>query len=152
MVSNTQTTNREKIMIWTGRILSTLLVLMLILDCVVKFMKPNPVVESFKQLGYDPNLAFGLGVLLLTCTILYAIPRTAVLGAILLTGYLGGATATHVRVGAELFSVLFPGILGILIWGGLFLRDERVRALLPLRRSTGAVTVSAEDAHLAFQS
>ena len=95
---------------------------------------PKPVVDGTLELGYPASVIFGLGVVLLVSTVLYVIPRTAVLGAILLTGYLGGAVATHVRVGNPLFShVLFPTYLGALIWGGLWLRDRRVRALLPIR-------------------
>ncbi|MSR58661.1 MAG: DoxX family protein [Planctomycetaceae bacterium] len=117
-------------MIWTGRIISALPVLMLLMSAAMKFAKPADVMEGFEKLGYPESLATGLGIVEFVCTALYAIPQTAVLGAILLTGYLGGATATHVRVG-EPFIV--PVILGILVWGGLFLRDKRLRALLPLR-------------------
>ena len=85
------------------------------------------------QLGYPESVIVGLGIVLLTCTVLYIIPTTSVLGAILLTGYLGGAVATHVRVGEGLFPVLFPVIVGVLIWLGLYLRDEPLRALVPLR-------------------
>jgi hypothetical protein len=106
---------------------------MLALDGVVKLAKPAPVVTAMAQLGYPAISAVGLGILLLACTVLYAIPRTAVLGAILLTGYLGGATAAHVRVAADPFSVVFPALVGVLVWGGLFLRDARLRELLPLR-------------------
>jgi hypothetical protein len=109
--------------------------LFLFLDGVGKLVKPAPVVEGTIQLGYPESVLLGLGIVLLTCTVLYVVPRTAVLGAILLTGYLGGAIATHVRVGSPLFShILFPVYLAVLIWGGLYLRDERLRALIPLRR------------------
>ena len=98
-------------------------------------MKPAPVVEGTVQLGYPESVLLGLGIVLLTCTVLYMIPRTAILGAILLTGYLGGAIATHVRVGSPLFShTLFPVYVALLIWGGLYLRDDRLRSLIPLRR------------------
>ncbi|BDI34540.1 membrane protein [Capsulimonas corticalis] len=122
-------------MLWIGRVLSGLTVLMLLMDSIMKLMHPTPapVVDAMTKLGYPDGLTLGIGILLLVCTILYAIPQTAVLGAILLTGYLGGATASHVRVGADIFPVLFPGIMGALIWGGLFLRDSRLRALLPIR-------------------
>jgi uncharacterized protein YndB with AHSA1/START domain len=116
--------------IWAGRILSALPVLMLLLSGVMKLVKPAPVVEGFTHLGYPESLSLGIGILELVCTVLYVIPRTSVLGAILLTGYLGGATATHVRVGEPFFA---PVILGVLIWGGLVLRDSRLRDLLPLR-------------------
>jgi hypothetical protein len=121
--------------LWTGRIMSGLPALFLLIDAVGKLLRPAPVVETTVQLGYPESVLLGLGIVLLTCTILYLIPRTAVLGAILLTGYLGGAIATHVRVGSPLFShILFPVYLAVLIWGGLFLRDERLRTLIPLRR------------------
>jgi len=121
--------------LWTGRIMSALPALFLLVDGVGKLIKPAPVVEGTVQLGYPESVLLGLGIVLLTCTVLYTIPRTAILGAILLTGYLGGAIATHVRVGSPLFShILFPVYLAVLIWGGLYLRDERLRALIPLRR------------------
>ena len=108
--------------------------LFLFVDGVAKLVKPAPVVEGTLQLGYPESVILGLGIVLLTCTVLYIIPRTAVLGAILLTGYLGGAIATHVRVGNPLFShILFPVYIAVLIWGGLYLRDARLRALIPLR-------------------
>jgi len=115
--------------------MSGLPALFLLVDAVGKLVKPAPVVEATLQLGYPESVILGLGIILLACTFLYIIPPTAVLGAILLTGYLGGAVATHVRVGSPLFShILFPVYLGALIWGGLYLRDERLRSLFPLRR------------------
>jgi len=120
--------------VWVGRVLSGLVVLFLIPDGIVKFIKPAPVVEAFAHVGWPLSLANVLGTLLLVCIALYAIPRTSILGAILLTGYLGGAVATHLRVGDPLFShVLFPTYLGVLLWLGLYLRDSRLRALIPLR-------------------
>jgi hypothetical protein len=120
---------------WVGRILSGLVVLFLVFDGAIKLVPIEAVTESLTELGYPVELARGLGVLVLVCTILYVIPRTAVLGAILLTGLLGGAIATHLRVGSPLFThLLFGAYLGVMAWGGLFLRDERVRALIPLRR------------------
>ncbi|MFY9555412.1 MAG: DoxX family protein [Blastocatellia bacterium] len=133
MQSSTQTTPVSKKRLWAGRIMSALPTLFLLADSLGKFVKPAAVVEGTVRLGYPESVILGLGIVLLVCTALYAIPRTSVLGAILLTGYLGGATATHVRVGDPLFSILFPGIIGVLIWGGLYLRDERVQALIPLR-------------------
>ncbi len=119
---------------WTGCILSALAVLFLSCDSVIKFTGIAPVKDSFAQLGYPPSLAPGIGILELVCLAVYVIPRTSVLGAVLLTGYLGGATATHVRVGSPLFThVLFPIYVGVLVWGGLFLREDRLRALVPLR-------------------
>ncbi len=124
-------------MLWAGRILSGLVVLFLIFDGAIK-LAPLPIVtETMQQLGYPATvgLARSLGVLLLICTALYVWPRTALLGAVLLTGYLGGAIATHVRIGNPLFShTLFGVYLGLLIWGGLYLRDAEIRAQFPVRR------------------
>ena len=133
MQSNTQTAPTSKKMLWTGRVISALPVLFLLMDGVMKLFKPRVVVEATIQLGYPESVIVGLGIVLITCTVFYIIPTTSILGAILLTGYLGGAVATHVRVGEGLFPVLFPVIVGVLIWGGLWLRDERLRALVPLR-------------------
>ena len=120
--------------LWAGRILSGLVVLFLIPDGIIKFIKPAPVVDAFAHLGLPLSSSVTLGILLLSCTVLYAIPRTSVLGAILLTGYLGGAVATHLRVGDPLFShILFPTYLGVVLWLGLYLREGRLRALIPLR-------------------
>jgi hypothetical protein len=116
--------------IWIGRIMSFLPALFLLVDGAMKLAKPAFVVEATVQLGYPERVIVGIGVLLLVCTLIYLVPRTAVLGAILLTGYLGGAVATHVRVGNGLFNMLFPVILGALLWGSLALRDLRVAALL----------------------
>jgi hypothetical protein len=118
---------------WTGYVLSGLPGLFLLFDGVMKLVKPAPVVEATVMLGYPESVIVGLGIVVLVCAVLYLIPQTAVLGAILLTGYLGGAVASHVRVGEGWFPTLFPVVFGALLWGGLYLRDERVRALLPLR-------------------
>jgi uncharacterized membrane protein YphA (DoxX/SURF4 family) len=130
MRSDTQTAPVSKKMLWAGRIVSALPVLMLLLSGVMKLVKPAPVVEGFARFGYPERLAFAIGILELVCTLIYVIPQTSVLGAILLTGFLGGATATHVRVGDPFFA---PVVLGVLVWLGLLLRDGRLRALLPLR-------------------
>jgi hypothetical protein len=120
--------------LWAGRIVTALPVLFLLFDALGKFVKPQPVVEGTLALGYQESVIIPLGIILLISTILYAIPQTTVLGAILLTGYLGGAVATHVRVGNPLFThALFPVYLGILIWLGIYLRDKRLRSLLPFR-------------------
>jgi hypothetical protein len=133
--ANAQFTPVSRGRLWTGRIMSALPALFLFVDSVGKLVKPAPVVEGTVQLGYPESVLLVLGIVLLTCTVLYVIPRTAVFGAILLTGYLGGAIATHVRVGSPLFShTLFPVYVALLIWGGLYLRDDRLRALIPLRR------------------
>jgi hypothetical protein len=117
-----------------GNIISALPVLFLLFDSVIKLMVIDPVVESFGQLGYPVSVSLGIGLLELVCLVLYVIPRTSVLGAILLTGYLGGAVATHVRVGSPMLThVLFPIYVAALVWGGLFLREARLRALVPLR-------------------
>jgi len=119
--------------LWTGRILSTLAVLFLIFDTVIKLMQIQPVKESFARLGYPTSIAVAIGALELACLALYLIPRTSILGAVLLTGYLGGAVATHMRVGDPLLShTFFPVYIGALIWAGLALRNPRVRTLATL--------------------
>lgn len=128
-----QTAPISKKTLWVGRIMSGLPALFLLFDGVMKLVKPAPVVEATVRLGYPESVIFGLGIVLLASTVLYLLPRTSVLGAILLSGYLGGAVATHVRVG-DLFSVVFPVLFGVLLWGGLCLRDDRLRALLLLGR------------------
>jgi hypothetical protein len=133
MESAHQTAPASKKMLWAGLILSWLPALFLLVDGVMKLIKPAPVVEATVKLGYAESILLGLGIVLITCTVLYLIPRTSVLGAILLTGYLGGAVATHVRAGEGWFPVLFPVFFAILLWGGIYLRDERLRALIPLR-------------------
>jgi hypothetical protein len=119
--------------VWVGRILSWLAALFLLFDGVTKLFKPAFVVEATVRLGYPERVIVGIGVVLVLCTVLYLIPRTAVLGAILVTGYLGGAVATHVRAERSWFEIVFPIIFGVLVWAGLVLRDERLRALIPLR-------------------
>ena len=119
----------SKTMLWTGYLMSALPVLGLLFSAVMKFLKPAELVTEFARLGWPDRLALPLGIVELSCTILYIIPRTSVLGAVLLTGYLGGATATHVRIGD---SFIPPIIMGVLIWGGLWFRDLRVRSVLPL--------------------
>lgn len=122
--------------LWTGRVLSALTVLFLLFDGAIKVLELQVVHDTMAALGYPPGLGFGLGVLTLAIAALYAIPRTAVLGAILLTGLLGGAMATHLRIGSPVFShLLFGAYLGLLAWGGLWLRDPALRALIPLRRT-----------------
>jgi DoxX-like family len=120
--------------LWAGRVASTLAGLFLLMDGVMKLIKPEPVVKATVELGYPESVILGLGIVLLVCVILYLIPRTSVLGAILLTGYLGGAVATHVRVGNPFFThTLFPVYVAVLVWGGLYLRDRRLGRLIPLR-------------------
>ncbi len=118
----------------TGRILSGLAILFLAFDSVGKLLEVPPVIAGTAELGYPTAIIFTLGVILLLCVVAYAIPGTSVLGAVLLTGYLGGAIATHVRVGNPLLThTLFPIYVAAFVWGGLFLREPRVRALLPFR-------------------
>jgi hypothetical protein len=119
--------------LWTGRILSGLAVLFLLFDAVGKLARPAAVIDGTTQLGWPVSVILPLGIIQLVCLIAYLTPRAAILGAILWTGYLGGAVATHVRIGNPLFShILFPTYVAALLWGGLWLRDRRVRALLPL--------------------
>jgi hypothetical protein len=115
---------------WTGRVLSGLVVVFMVFDGVIHVLKPTPVVQAFAQLGYPLGVSVGLGIVELACTVLYAIPRTAALGAVLLTAYLGGAVATQVRIGAGVFPTIFPVILGAILWTGLAQRDARVRAFI----------------------
>ncbi len=119
--------------VWAGRIVSWLPGLFLLLDGVAKLFKPTPVIEGTVKLGYSESVIIPLGIVLIVCTVLYLIPRTAVLGAILLTGYLGGAVATHVRAADGIFPVVFAVTFGVLLWLGVYLRDARLRELVPLR-------------------
>jgi hypothetical protein len=123
--------------LWLGRVLSGLVILFLLFDGAIKLVPWPVVTETMDRIGYgsSENLARSLGFITVACTVLYAIPPTSILGAILLTGYLGGAMASHVRIGSPLFShMLFGFYLGLMLWGGLWLRDRRMRPLIPLRR------------------
>ncbi|MBC9797828.1 DoxX family protein [Sinomicrobium weinanense] len=121
----------SKKMFWTGRIISILLILFLLLDAIMKIVKATPAVEGSIALGYPESAVVPMGIILLICTIFYIVPRTSILGAILLTGYLGGATTTHFRVGEP---VWFAVIFGILVWLALYFCDERLRTLIPFRK------------------
>jgi hypothetical protein len=132
MSSDTQPAPASKGMFWTGWILTILPSLMLFFSASMKFTGSAEMLKSMDHLGYPGRLLFALGILEVACTLVYLNPRTAVLGAILLTGYLGGAIATHVRLLEGQAAV--PVVLGVLVWGGLFLRDARVRALIPFRK------------------
>ncbi|HLW48682.1 MAG TPA: DoxX family protein [bacterium] len=123
-------------MLRAGFIARALAVLFLLFDGVLHLMRPAPVAVSFAQLGYPLDLAVGIGILELACVAIYVIPGTAPFGAILLTGYLGGAVASQLRVGHSLFETIFPVIIGVLVWGGLFLGDRRLRAAFLRRRDT----------------
>jgi len=123
--------------LWTGRVLSGFVTLFLLLDGGMKLVPLSIVTETMDKIGYgsSESLARSLGAITLVCTILYAIPPTSILGAILLTGYLGGAMASHLRIGSPLFShTLFGLYLGLMVWGGLWLRDRSLRSLIPFRR------------------
>ncbi|HKS09903.1 MAG TPA: DoxX family protein [Pyrinomonadaceae bacterium] len=117
---------------WAGRIISGLPALFLLVDGAMKLVKPAPVVEATVRLGYPESTIVPIGVVLVVCTIIYLIPRTAVLGAILLTAYLGGAVATHVRAEEPVFSIVFAIVFGVLLWLGLYLRNPTLRLLVPL--------------------
>jgi hypothetical protein len=122
--------------VWTGRVLTGLVTAFLLFDAIIKLLMVPAVVEGSKELGYAPGSMFAIGAVLLACTVTYLIPRLSLVGALLITGYLGGAIATHVRVGNPLFShTLFPIYVAALVWGGLYLRDARVRALLARPRA-----------------
>ena len=116
--------------IWASRILTALSVLFFLLDGSMKLFKPPVVVKATVGLGYPESTIVGIGVTLLVCTVLYLIPRTAVLGAILLSGYLGGAVASNVRAESPLFNAVFPVLLGVAVWASLVLRDKRLESLL----------------------
>jgi hypothetical protein len=126
----TLTTRATSTTSWTGRGLTALVVLFMVFDGVIHVIKPAPVVDAFAQLGVPLHLSVGLGLIELACTVLFAIPRTSIIGGLLLTAYLGGATATQVRAEAGWFPTIFPSLLGALLWGGLALRNARVRSLL----------------------
>ena len=132
-LGTSETGGNVKTKLWTGRVLSALAVLFMLFDGISHVIKPAPVVDAFSRLGFPLSLAIPLGVIEFVCVAVYAIPRTSILGAILLTGYLGGAVATHMRVRDPLFDTLFPFIIGALVWGGLFLRDSGLRALIPFK-------------------
>jgi hypothetical protein len=120
---------------WTGRVLSSLAVLFFVMDAGGKLFAPSAMIANSPPIGIptEPGFYQMLGIILAVCALLYALPRTAVLGAVLLTGYLGGAVASHLRVGSPLFSqTLFGCYLGLILWGGLWLREPRLRALFPI--------------------
>jgi hypothetical protein len=134
MQTATQAGSLSKKSLWAGRIASGLVVAFMLFDAVIHLMKPAPVVEAFAKLGFPLRLAVPLGIIELVCILLYMVPRTSILGAILLTGYLGGAIAIQLPTGNSLFGeVLFPVYIGVILWGGIYLRDDRLRTLIPLR-------------------
>jgi len=131
----TYSTHASKTTSWSGRVLAGLVILFMIFDGTIHILKPQPVVDAFAQLGLPLHLSVGIGILELACTALFAIPRTSILGALLLTGYFGGAIATQVRAEAAWFPSIFPALMGALVWTSLALRDPRVRALITNDRS-----------------
>jgi hypothetical protein len=131
MDSATQAAPIPKGALWAGRILSIIPVLLLLTSATAKILKPPPVLRGFAQLGYSESIILKLAIIELTFTAIYLIPRTAIFGAILLTAYLGGATATHARVSDP--AVVGPIRTGVMLWLGLYLRDQRLRSLVPLR-------------------
>lgn len=131
MPAETNDLSRKRL--WTGRVLTGLSGAFLIFDASMKLFKPPLVVEATVHLGYPESTIVGMGVVLLACTLLYLIPRTSILGAVLLTGYLGGAVATNVRAEQPMFNVVFPVIFACIAWGGLWLRDKRLKQMLTLK-------------------
>jgi hypothetical protein len=131
MTEATPTVPESKAMVWTGRVLSALPVLLLLFSATTKLIPPTEPVNPADQMGIPAHLFFWIGITELVCVVLYVIPQTAVLGAILLTGYLGGAVMTHLRAGDGFFFA--PVVVGVIVWLGLYLRDRRIRALAPFR-------------------
>lgn len=128
-----ETTTPSKGKLWTSYVMSGLVILFMLFDSIMKFVKPKEVIEGTVSLGYAEHHIATIGSLGLISTLLYAFPRTSVLGAVLLTGYFGGTIATHLRLDNPLFThILFTVYFGILIWGGLWLRNEKLRALFPI--------------------
>jgi hypothetical protein len=131
----TYTAHASKTTSWSGRVLAGLVILFMIFDGTIHLLTPQPVVAAFAQLGFPLHLSVGIGILELACTALFAIPRTSILGGLLLTGYYGGAIATQVRAEAAWFPSIFPALMGALLWTSVALRDSRVRALLTVNPS-----------------
>jgi hypothetical protein len=135
MQSATQVAPTSKPMLWAGRVLSALPVLVFVFTGMFGLLNPAAALQGFAHYGYPDSAMLRITIVEIACVVVYVIPRTSVLGAILLTGYLGGATATHLRVGEPPF---LPIVVGVVVWAGLFLRDGRLRALIPLRKANGA--------------
>jgi hypothetical protein len=131
--SLTQASSVSKGRLWTGRIISAVVVLFLLFDSITKVMKVRAVIEASAQLGYPVSAIVTIGIILLVCTVFYIIPQTAVLGTILLTGYLGGAVAANLRIGSAMFNTFFPIVFAALAWTGIFLRESRLGAVIPFR-------------------
>jgi DoxX-like family len=135
MQTSAQQGNESKGLVWTGRVLSGLAVLFLLFDSVAKILRARQVIDATIRIGFPLSTIVPIGIVLLVCTALYVIPRTSVLGAILLAAYLGGAVAANVRAGSPAFNSGFAIVFGVLVWLGLYLREPRLRVLLPVRRS-----------------
>lgn len=136
MQSDLKNGSVSKASLWTGRIMSGVVVLFMLFDSITKIIKADQVLKASTQLGYPAGTIPVIGILLLICVIIYIIPYTSILGAVLLTGYLGGAVASNLRIETPLFSnILFPVYMGILAWGGIFLRDVYLRRFFPLRKT-----------------
>lgn len=134
MPVSVETAAPSKARLWTGRILTILTTLFMLFDGTMKLFQPLPVTKAMTQLGFPSHLSVPIGVILLICTALYALPSTSVLGSVLLTGYLGGAVVSQLRIGAPLFSTaLFPIYFAVLLWAGIYLREPRLRKLIPVR-------------------
>jgi DoxX-like family len=129
-----QSARGSKKLVWAWRILTALATLFLLMDSIMHLLKPVQVVDAFARLGFPLNISVELAIIELLCLVIYLIPGTAILGAILITGYLGGAVAINMRAGEPLFETIFPVLFGILVWAWIYLRDEKLRHLLPLRR------------------
>ena len=137
MTSENQSGTVSKKKLWTGRIMSIIVILFLLFDGITKLIVVEEAVNGTVQLGYPESTVQVIGLILLVCLIIYIVPRTSVFGAILLTGFLGGAVATQLRIGNPLFSnILFPVYLGILLWGGIFLRDNKLKGIISLKSKT----------------
>jgi len=135
MQSAIDTASPSKPRLWTGRVLSAVAILFLLFDGIMKLVRPLPVTQAMTKLGFPQDLSVPIGVILLICTAFYALPRTSVFGAVLLTGYLGGAVVSQLRINAPLLgNTLFPIYFAVLMWAGLYVRDSRLAALLPLRK------------------
>lgn len=136
---------------WTGRILSTIAALFMLMDGVMKIVRPPVVVTASAQMGYAASALPGIGIILLLFVLLYIAPRTSTFGAILLTGFLGGAVASKVRTGAGWFDVAFPLVFAFFVWGGLWLRDSRLRQLLPLSAPSSSFAPARPNSQLIAQ-
>ena len=135
MESNTATTQASRGRLWTARVLSGIAILFMLFDATIHLMVIQPVVDSFNQLGYPVDLAVTLGIIELACLVLYVVPRSSIFGAILLTGYLGGAIAIQLRIHAPVFSTtLFPVYVGVMVWGGIYLSDDLLSRIIPYRK------------------